>query len=90
MKSIRNSFFVFGVFITVLALLLWAGSLADTVVVAILWALLLTMSVAAVVRIFRRGLPGAGYGQLSIMPDRIRRWVLDEPDAEKDRARDQQ
>lgn len=90
MKLSRNRFFVFGAFITALPVLLWAGSLADKIVVGILWALLLVMSVAAVVRIFRRGLPGAGYGQISAMPDRIRRWVFDEPDNQNDRPRDQQ
>lgn len=83
-KLSRNPFIVLGAFVVLLWLLLSMPPWMELVLVAVLWALILLMSFSAVVRIYKRGMPSVGYGQISVMPKRIRRWIYDEPDLEKD------
>lgn len=50
--------------------------LLDTAVLVFFWLLLIVLSILSVWRVFR-GQP-AGYGQLSVLPESWRRWILDE------------
>lgn len=57
---------------------------ADPVIDAVLWTVILAMSVLVVVRVIRRKEGTGGYSQDALMPRKLRRWILDERD---DRSR---
>ena len=91
MKLSRNRYVVFGVFVIYEAMLglLSRSSLAkeaNVVVVVIFCVVVLIMSMIALTRWFRHG-PEAGLGQAAAMPERIRRWALDEPDRDGGNAK---
>jgi lysylphosphatidylglycerol synthetase-like protein (DUF2156 family) len=82
----RHPIVVFVAFWALFLLLLRSGSSsADLFVRAAIWAAILTMSGIAIFKMVwhRRMDP---HGQDATMPDRIRRWVLDEHD-DTDRRR---
>lgn len=81
MKLFQNPLLLFAAFLAVLALLLVAGPLADRIVLGVFWTLLLVMSAVAMWRGSVRG-----YGQISVLPDRIRRWVLGETAQNRNRS----
>jgi hypothetical protein len=73
MKLNQKPLVLFTAFLAVLALLLSAGPLAGRIVLGVFWTLLLVLSAVAM----WQG-SGRGYGQISVLPGRIRRWVLGE------------
>lgn len=87
MKLSRNPLIVFGAYILVFWVLLWAGSSGDLVLRAAIWAILGTMSAVAIFKTLQRGGGRRGtHGQDAAMPDRARRWVFDEPDPKVDQG----
>lgn len=80
MKFSQKPLLLFASSLAVLALLLNAGPLADAIMSGVFWILLLVLSAVAI----WRG-PGRGYGQISVLPERIRRWVAGEVDQNRNR-----
>jgi hypothetical protein len=50
--------------------------LLDTTLILLFWVLLIVLSLVTLIRLFRGKV--TGYGQLSILPESWRRWILDE------------
>jgi hypothetical protein len=48
------------------------------VVVILFWFALIVLSLFSLLRIFRGSASGYGYGQLSVLPESWKRWILDE------------
>ena len=77
----RNPFVVLGAFVAIFWALLRIGAAeADRVIGAVLWTVMLAMSVLVVVRVLRRKEGTGGYSMDALMPPRLRRWILDERD----------
>ncbi len=76
----RNPFVVLAAFVAVFWALLRIGAAADRVISAVLWTVILAMSVLVVVRVLRRNEGTGGYSQDALMPPGLRRWILDERD----------
>ena len=77
-KLRRNPFVVCAAFLAAFGLLIEMDSgVANLAVRAVIWTAILAMSAVAVIRAVRGG--GAS-SQTATMPQRARRWVLDEPD----------
>lgn len=73
---------VLAAFVAILWVLLRVGAAdADPVINAVLWTVILAMSVLVVVRVLRRNEGTGGYSQDALMPPRLRRWMLGERDA---------
>lgn len=74
----RNPFVVSVAFLVAFGLLIEVDSgAANLAVRAVIWTAIVAMSAVAVIRALRGG--GAS-SQAATMPERVRRWVLDEPD----------
>ncbi len=77
----RNPFVVLAAFVAIFwALLRFDAAEADRVIDAVLWTVILAMSVLVVVRVLRRNEGTGGYSQDALLPPRLRRWILDERD----------
>jgi tRNA U34 5-carboxymethylaminomethyl modifying enzyme MnmG/GidA len=80
-KLLHNPYVVLASFIAASVLLMQAGPIADAAIVVVAWSVILIGSIVVGFRMFRSGRSGhVGYGQLALMSDRVRRWVLDERD----------
>ena len=52
---------------------------ADLLVRVVIWSVILTASIFAIVRKVIRGKPGS-YSTADALPSKVKRWVLDEPE----------
>ncbi len=83
-RSLGRGLLTFAVFLICFGFLIWMGSFGDSVARLILWGLIIAMSIAALVLIWRGRTPNQG----SVLSKRILRWVLDEPDPGEDKEGD--
>lgn len=79
MRGAARGFIGCVVFLVGFGLLIWIGSFENTLTEIILWGLTAVMSIAYFVHIWNGRIPTS---QVSVLPKRLRQWLLDEPRSE--------